>query len=52
MANEKDRATRVDPKNNRDHPEQYPTDEPSLFDVWESQKNVNPVPMEDLKPDK
>lgn len=33
---------------NRDHPEQYPTDKPSLFDLDESEQNVDPIPMEDL----
>ncbi|MNN72317.1 hypothetical protein D3C81_1883430 [compost metagenome] len=33
---------------NRDHPEQYPTDKPSLFDMHESEQNVDPIPMEDL----
>ena len=51
MAKDK-KKTHVDPKNNRDHPEQYPTNEPSLFDMWESEKNVDPIPMEDLNLDK
>ncbi|WP_054943190.1 hypothetical protein [Paenibacillus ihuae] len=33
---------------NRDHPEQYPTDKPSLFDMHESEQNVDPIPVEDL----
>ncbi|MFB9326888.1 hypothetical protein ACFFSY_13255 [Paenibacillus aurantiacus] len=32
----------------RDHPEQYPTDNPSLFDMWESERNVDPIPVEEL----
>ncbi|GIO14523.1 hypothetical protein J19TS2_40780 [Cohnella xylanilytica] len=32
----------------RDHPEQYPTDKKSLFDMWESERNVDPIPVEDL----
>lgn len=32
----------------RDHPEQYPTDRPSLFDMWESERNVDPIPVEEL----
>ncbi|WP_334076990.1 hypothetical protein [Paenibacillus sanfengchensis] len=32
----------------RDHPEQYPTDQPSLFDLHESEQNVDPIPVEDL----
>lgn len=31
------------------HPEQYPTEKESLFDQFESQQNVDPIPMEDLK---
>lgn len=33
---------------NRDHPEQYPTDQPSLFDLHESEQHVDPIPVEDL----
>ncbi|PLR82108.1 hypothetical protein CVD25_09200 [Bacillus canaveralius] len=36
-------------KKNMDHPEQYPTENESLFDRFESEKNVDPIPMEDLK---
>jgi hypothetical protein len=36
-------------KGNRDHPEQYPTNNGSLFDKFESEQNVDPIPMEDLK---
>ncbi|MFS0782654.1 hypothetical protein [Bacillus sp. 1P06AnD] len=36
-------------KDNRDHPEQYPTDNESLFDKFESEQNVDPIPMEELK---
>ncbi|MEK3864152.1 hypothetical protein MHH60_11800 [Paenibacillus sp. FSL H7-0716] len=32
----------------RDHPEQYPTEKESLFDLHESEQNVDPIPMEDL----
>ncbi|MCF2944703.1 hypothetical protein L1N82_13890 [Paenibacillus tarimensis] len=35
-------------KGNRDHPEQYPTDEESLFDQFDSERNVDPLPMEDI----
>ena len=34
---------------NRDNPEQYPTSKESLFDKFESEQNVDPIPMEDLK---
>lgn len=37
---------------NRDHPEQYPTDQESLFDRFESEQNVDPIPMEDLNLEK
>ncbi|TYP75599.1 hypothetical protein [Paenibacillus methanolicus] len=32
----------------RDHPEQYPTEKPSLFDMWESERTVDPIPVEEL----
>ncbi|ANY73212.1 hypothetical protein [Paenibacillus ihbetae] len=31
----------------KDHPEQYPTEEESLFDKFESERHVDPIPMED-----
>lgn len=31
-----------------DHPEQYKTEEESLFDRFEDELNVDPIPMEDL----
>lgn len=34
---------------NMDNPEQYPTENESLFDKFESELNVDPIPMEDLK---
>jgi hypothetical protein len=39
----------VEQKGNRDHPEQYPTDEKSLFDQWKSEQTVDAIPMEDVK---
>jgi hypothetical protein len=39
---------KVKQQGNRDHPEQYPTDKPSLFDLHEEEMNVDPIPMEDL----
>ncbi|MNJ66229.1 hypothetical protein D3C77_622880 [compost metagenome] len=33
----------------RNHPEQYPTEQPSLFDLHESEMHVDPIPVEDLK---
>lgn len=32
----------------RDHPEQYPTEKESLFDLHESEQNVDAIPVEDL----
>lgn len=32
-----------------DHPEQYPTDNESLFDKFESEQHVDPIPMEDVR---
>lgn len=45
---------RLDSKNNQqrkemDHPEQYKTNNQTLFDRFESEQNVDPIPMEDLK---
>ncbi|MBP2000518.1 hypothetical protein J2Z69_001549 [Paenibacillus shirakamiensis] len=31
-----------------DHPEQYKTDEESLFDRFESEQTVDPIPVEEL----
>lgn len=36
----------------RDHPEQYPTENESLFDLHESEQHVDPIPMEDLNLEK
>ncbi len=35
-----------------DNPEQYKTDKESLLDKFESEQNVDPIPMEDLKQEK
>jgi hypothetical protein len=43
---------RIEQKGNRDHPEQYPTEKESLFDMFESEQNVDPIPMEDLNMEK
>ncbi|MCQ4085258.1 hypothetical protein [Saccharibacillus sp. JS10] len=32
-----------------DHPEQYPTENESLFDMHESEKNVDALPIEDIR---
>jgi hypothetical protein len=37
---------------NMDNPEQYETENESLFDKFESERNVDPIPMEDLKEEK
>ncbi|MEE4570098.1 hypothetical protein V2U94_20985 [Paenibacillus polymyxa] len=34
---------------NRDHAEQYPTDQESLFDRFEIEQTVDAIPIEDLK---
>ncbi|HWJ76945.1 MAG TPA: hypothetical protein VNR61_02580 [Niallia sp.] len=34
---------------NMDNPEQYPTENESIFDMFESEQTVDPIPMEDLK---
>ncbi|WP_083397712.1 hypothetical protein [Paenibacillus sp. LC231] len=34
---------------NMDHPEQYPTEQESLFDKHESEQHVDPIPMEDAR---
>ncbi|SFB09563.1 hypothetical protein SAMN05216312_103477 [Cohnella sp. OV330] len=36
------------PQAERDHPEQYPTDQKSLFDTFLSERNVDAIPVEDL----
>lgn len=34
---------------NMDNPEQYPTENESLFDKFKSEQTVDPIPMEDLR---
>ncbi|KOS00327.1 hypothetical protein, partial [Paenibacillus polymyxa] len=34
---------------NRDHAEQYPTEQESLFDRFEIEQTVDAIPVEDLK---
>lgn len=46
--NKRNERQRIAREGSRDHPEQYPTDNESLFDMWESEKHVDPIPMEDL----
>jgi hypothetical protein len=38
--------------NKMDHPEQYETTNESLFDKFESERTVDPIPMEDLNEEK
>ncbi|WP_431089260.1 hypothetical protein [Paenibacillus sp. 8b26] len=38
-----------EPPVNRDHAEQYPTEQESLFDRFESEQTVDAIPVEDLK---
>ncbi|MFC0557772.1 hypothetical protein [Halalkalibacter alkalisediminis] len=49
MSNENRNPNPSNDRKNLDHPEQYPTDKKSLFDQFESQQHVDPIPMEDLK---
>ena len=47
------KKTRTNYKTNQmDHPEQYETTEESLFDQFESERTVDPIPMEDLNEEK
>ncbi|ANE48373.1 hypothetical protein SY83_21180 [Paenibacillus swuensis] len=39
----------VEQAGSRDNPEQNPSDNPSLHDLWEEEKHVDPIPLEDLK---
>jgi hypothetical protein len=43
------RKPKVWPTGIRDNPEQYPTENESLFDMYESELNVDPIPVEDVK---
>ncbi|MTH55581.1 hypothetical protein GKZ89_19490 [Bacillus mangrovi] len=38
-------------KHQKDHPEQVPTDKESLHDKFESEQNVDSIPLDDLKKD-
>lgn len=35
-----------------DHPEQYPTEKESLFDLYEEELHVDPIPVQDLNMEK
>ncbi|MGO5012149.1 hypothetical protein ACTQ5K_09820 [Niallia sp. Sow4_A1] len=43
------KATSNNKQMNMDNPEQYPTENESLFDKFEIEQTVDPIPMEDLK---
>ena len=49
MSKENKNPKSVNDRKQLDHPEQYPTNEKSLFDQFEAQQHVDPIPMEDLK---
>jgi len=49
MAENKEKTTSNKKQMNRDNPEQYPTENESLFDKFEIEQTVDPIPMEDLK---
>jgi hypothetical protein len=48
MAKLEKKLSAVNKKGDMDHPEQYPTENDSLFDLYESERTVDPIPMEDL----
>lgn len=52
MAERKERFVEKNRKGTMDHPEQYETEKESLFDRFESEQHVDPIPMEDLKEEK
>ncbi|AYV73564.1 hypothetical protein M1D49_03920 [Bacillus sp. PK3-056] len=49
MAENKGKSTSNKTQLNMDNPEQYPTENESLFDKFEIEQTVDPIPMEDLK---
>ncbi|MGN8845318.1 hypothetical protein ACTNDN_21185 [Niallia sp. HCP3S3_B10] len=49
MAEDKGKTTSNKKQMNMDNPEQYPTENESLFDKFEIEQTVDPIPMEDLK---
>lgn len=36
-------------RRNKDHPEQYKTEDKTLFEKFETEQNVDAIPMEDVK---
>ncbi len=49
MSSRKHSEKKYSLKKKLDRPEQYPTDQKSLFDQFKSHQNVDPIPMEDVK---
>lgn len=49
MVEDKGKATSNNKQMNMDNPEQYHTENESLFDKFEIEQTVDPIPMEDLK---
>ncbi|PAE10809.1 hypothetical protein CHI02_18055 [Niallia circulans] len=49
MAENKGKSTSNKTQLNMDNPEQYPTENESLFDKFEIEQTVDSIPMEDLK---
>lgn len=49
MAENKGKSTSNKTQMNMDNPEQYPTENESLFDKFEIEQTVDSIPMEDLK---
>lgn len=49
MAENKGKSTSNKTQMNMENPEQYPTENESLFDKFEIEQTVDSIPMEDLK---
>ena len=49
MAENKGKSTSNKTQLNMDNPEQYPTENESLFDKFEIEQTVDPITIEDLK---
>ena len=49
MAENKGKSASNNPQMDMDNPEQYPTENESIFDKFEIEQTVDPIPMEDLK---
>ncbi|WP_241156740.1 hypothetical protein [Bacillus sp. FJAT-42376] len=48
---EVEKLSKESTKHKKDHPEQVPTENESLHDQFESEQNVDSIPLEDLKQD-